>query len=261
MIHDRRERLVQNNEVGPAGIALESGEASNKANPLKPVLIFIHNDMLLCLKSPRNEQSLFVWYSTTQAVKCDRCATSSFCRSQASMAVQMIPMKRGEDAHTYRYLMPKLVLRPTSRSTDIVNTSAVCHDIGRTAICLRQWFITALSTTAGIDEATSEIQIRGIYDGPTLQNLVYDFIDVFVLCQSCENPETVMQAKGPSVLELHCRACGTSSRVQPGKSKAAQKMLAWILKNIKGKALQQSQATSDEPVDTLDDFSVRRDLF
>jgi translation initiation factor 5 len=93
-----------------------------------------------------------------------------------------------------------------------------------------------------------------------VQNALYDFIDLFILCPACENPETLMRPKGNG-LELHCRACGARSKVQPGKNKAAQKMLPWILKNINGKVLQQAQGGSDRPVDTLDDFSIQRDLF
>jgi translation initiation factor 5 len=175
------------------------------------------------------------------------------------MATQMLPVKAGEDVRTYRYLMPKLLLRSSARSTEVLNAAAVCHDLLRTPFCLRQWFALCLSTTATLDESASEIQIRGGHDAQKMQAAVYEFIDVFVLCPSCANPETLMRAKG-SVLELQCRACGAASRVQPGKNKAAQKMVPWILKNIQGKVLQ-PHAVVDRPIESLADVYVQRDLF
>jgi translation initiation factor 2 beta subunit (eIF-2beta)/eIF-5 len=167
-----------------------------------------------------------------------------------------IPVKRGEDPRSYRYLMPKVVVTSSLRSTSVLNVAEICHDIGRTPQCLQQWF----AITFGLTRCPSEIQIRGSRNAASVQNSIYDFIEAFVICPTCGNPETLMAVKGRD-LELYCRACGRSNPLRFPERSAPCKMAEWIRKNIASVALQEGRAPSDKPVESLDDFEDPRDTF
>ena len=167
----------------------------------------------------------------------------------------MIPVKKGEDPNTYRYMMPKVQIHSNSKCTSITNTDAICHDIGRTPLCLCQWIKTV--TSAAVRIADSQIQIRSPLTDKKLQEIIYDFIDHFILCPVCKNPETVMVPNG-SALSSQCHACGQNG-IFDTKSGAALKMAKWITKNF-DKNLQQHTLADDKEITTLDDFQVIRDL-
>jgi len=72
------------------------------------------------------------------------------------------------------------------------------------------------------------------------------FIEKYVLCKQCRNPETDLSVKG-EIISSKCRACGKNSTVDMG-----QKLSTYILKNAPGKekqaqsAQKKGQAAKDE---------------
>lgn len=57
-------------------------------------------------------------------------------------------------------------------------------------ICTNIVFGGELGTQVKIDKKLSQYVINGAHDADTLQRLLDIFIDKFVLCQACKNPET-----------------------------------------------------------------------
>jgi translation initiation factor 2 beta subunit (eIF-2beta)/eIF-5 len=170
-----------------------------------------------------------------------------------------IPVKKGEDPQTYRYLMPRVVTKTNATWTVISNTANICHDIGLMPPCLRHWLANALAVAAKMEK--SEILLQGNHhDGREIQNQIYQFIDAFILCSGCSNPETYLLAEGGR-LYRQCRACGQKRAVHFPKSKNLQKMEEWILSHIDSERLQEQVVKSDGAPDTLENFQVARDLF
>lgn len=174
-----------------------------------------------------------------------------------SSSSQMIPIKKGEDPHSYRYMMHRISSRIKGKSTIIGDMDLICHDIDRTQLCIKYWYTLSMSVTVRSDPKNpNELQINGRHETNTLQDSLYEFISVFVACPTCSNPETTMYVKNKSdgPLMLQCRACGSSSPVS-AKTKAQQKMSDWIIKHI-NEDLQFRQLKEEKKIETLDDFEV-----
>jgi translation initiation factor 5 len=67
--------------------------------------------------------------------------------------------------------------------------------------------------------------INGAHDASKLQDYLDGFIQKFVLCKKCKNPETDMDIKDSNIT-LDCKACGQRSDVDP-----RLKLSSFILKN------------------------------
>ena len=158
--------------------------------------------------------------------------------------VPMIPVKKDEDASSYRYKMPKLISRNLSSGngvkTTIINSTDIAKAIFRTPAALTQWFSYHLACQAKFSNQTNQIVLNGDHSTKKLQDSVYEFIDNFVLCPSCLNPETTLDKKG-NTLVLHCHACGhTEPACQGSRSSYVQKTLDWIISHLQTETKQTS---------------------
>jgi translation initiation factor 2 beta subunit (eIF-2beta)/eIF-5 len=110
----------------------------------------------------------------------------------------------------YRYKMPILVTKVEGRGNGIYtvleNLAAVGKALGRPPEHLLKYFATELSC------ASKTMSGRFILTGKheTLNWAIDKFIDGFVLCGKCKNPETDVAVKGK--MKMVCRACGTATK-------------------------------------------------
>lgn len=173
---------------------------------------------------------------------------------------EMIPIKKGEDPRSYRYMMHRITTKSKGKSTVIPDIDVICHEIGRSPLCIKTWYTISMGVTTQLDSKNqNELQINGKHDAKALQDSLYEFIAAFVACPTCSNPETTMfvkknSGKGDGPLLLQCRACGSSGPASV-KTKAQQKMATWIVKHI-NEDLQSHQLKDDKKIETLDDFEV-----
>ncbi|KAH0792442.1 Eukaryotic translation initiation factor 5 [Histomonas meleagridis] len=164
-----------------------------------------------------------------------------------SAKIPMIPIKKDADEH-YRYKMPRITARPQSSGngakTSILNGKAVAQAIGRPLNYLTQWFGYAFAVQAKQQQKQDTILLNGSHsEGKKLLNSLYEFIDNFVLCPVCQNPETTFEKKN-NVLYLHCHSCGNETPCQITKSAAyVQKMYDWILSHITEETKNSSNVT------------------
>lgn len=63
------------------------------------------------------------------------------------------------------------------------------------------------------DEKSDKWVVNGKHDQETLANLLDSFIEKFLLCQTCKNPETSMEVVKNGNIELRCMACGQVSSI------------------------------------------------
>lgn len=89
--------------------------------------------------------------------------------------------------------------------------------------------------------------VNGKHDAEALAQCLDKFIEKYVLCKQCRNPETDLSVKGESIF-AKCRACGKTSPVDMG-----HKLSTYILKNAPGKekAQQAAQAKNNKPASQL----------
>jgi translation initiation factor 5 len=71
--------------------------------------------------------------------------------------------------------------------------------------------------------------VNGKHDAEALAVCLDKFIEKYVLCKQCRNPETELSVKG-EIINAKCRACGKISNVDMG-----HKLSTFILKNAPGK--------------------------
>jgi translation initiation factor 5 len=79
------------------------------------------------------------------------------------------------------------------------------------------------------DKELTKVFIKGVTQGE-LQNAVYEFIEYFVICPTCKNPETILSKKKYSVY-IKCQACSHHDKVQ-SPNKIVDKLLDSYLKML-----------------------------
>jgi len=106
----------------------------------------------------------------------------------------------------------------------------VAHDLGRPPIYLTKFFGFELGAQAKVvgDGPTQRHIVNGAHDKEKLQDLLDVFINKFVLCGECKNPETELIIKGQHVLR-ECKACGKRTEIDKG-----HKLSSFIVKSPLG---------------------------
>lgn len=131
----------------------------------------------------------------------------------------------------YRYKMPRILAKVEGKGngikTVIVNMLEVAKAIGRPATYPCKYFGCELGAQTQFDFKNDRYIVNGSHDAAKLQDLLDGFIRKFVLCPSCDNPETeliVSTKKG--TISQGCKACGFH-----GPLEFNHKLNTFILKN------------------------------
>ncbi|EDK45976.1 eukaryotic translation initiation factor 5 [Lodderomyces elongisporus NRRL YB-4239] len=126
----------------------------------------------------------------------------------------------------YRYKMPPIQSKTEGRGngikTAIPNLGEVARALNRPPSYLVKFFGYELGAQTQIDR----FLVNGAHDTSELQDSLDGFINKFVLCGSCKNPETEIVLKGKDTLERDCKACGKVTIVDP-----KHKLYSYIVKN------------------------------
>lgn len=130
----------------------------------------------------------------------------------------------------YRYKMPPIQSKVEGRGngikTAVVNLSEVSRALGRPASYIVKYFGSELGAQTSMDEDKNRYLVNGVHDANELQDSLDGFINKFVLCANCKNPETEIQIKEKDNLQRDCKACGHISIIDP-----RHKLATYILKN------------------------------
>lgn len=113
------------------------------------------------------------------------------------------------DPH-YRYKMPAIKSCPQKNLTIITNLAEISRALQRQPDYLLEYFNLELKLRPLRDaQKHTTYAIRDFHDTPKLAKLLRGFINTFVLCSSCSNPETNIVFEGKnSLVCLSCEACG-----------------------------------------------------
>lgn len=110
----------------------------------------------------------------------------------------MIPINRKSADPFYRYKMPPLhVIREGKQGNPrsiIMNFLPVCDSLRRSPELIKQFFIYQLSVQ--IKMKNDKLVINGEIKGDILQDILYQFIDLLLICRQCDNPETSIRTMG-----------------------------------------------------------------
>jgi len=125
----------------------------------------------------------------------------------------------------YRYKMPKLLAKVEGKGngikTVIVNMVDIAKALNRPPMYPTKYFGCVLGAQVNCDQKNERYIVNGSHDSAKLQDLLDGFIQKYVLCAGCGNPETVLGCyikKG--IITSSCKACGYSGTI-PSQDKLA----------------------------------------
>lgn len=123
--------------------------------------------------------------------------------------------------------MPKLQVKYEGKNTGIktilINITDISNSIKRDPEHILKFLSYELNVQTKVDK--NKHVINGKHDQDLLQCLIFSFIEKFVLCKFCENPETFFV--NVTIFEMKCLACGNRSDVPDHKIKQV------LIKDIK----------------------------
>jgi translation initiation factor 5 len=129
----------------------------------------------------------------------------------------------------YRYKMERLQSKIEGKGngikTVIVNLSSVAQSLARPGAYVIKYFGFELGAQTNTNPADDRWIINGAHEASKLQDYLDGFINKFVLCKKCKNPETDVVIKDGRIV-LDCKACGQRSDVD-----LRLKLSGFILKN------------------------------
>merc|ERR1712080_794361 len=152
------------------------------------------------------------------------------------MGPQMLNIDQENEDNYYRYKMPPIQIKVEGKAgnpfTIIENLSDISNSLKRSTTIILKFFSSELGTKAITEKQASEkntkdfnrFKLVGRFNREDLQDKLYSFINNYVLCERCRNPETFFN-KQKKVLNRVCFACGHKTNT---KGKLSQS----IIKNI-----------------------------
>ncbi|CAE6346539.1 unnamed protein product [Rhizoctonia solani] len=147
-----------------------------------------------------------------------------------------VNIRRDVDDKFYRYKMPSLLTKIEGKGngikTVIPNMSDVSRALSRPPTYPTKFFGCELGAQTTFDEKSDRYIVNGAHDATRLRELLDGFIDKFVLCAECKNPETdlVVDSKTENI-SRDCKACGARTNVD-----MRHKLTTFIIKNPPKKA-------------------------
>jgi translation initiation factor 2 beta subunit (eIF-2beta)/eIF-5 len=108
----------------------------------------------------------------------------------------------------YRYKRPVASLKHSVNFTEFVNLDEVAAKLARTPDLLLFYIQQKLATQTNIKKKT----LRGRFSVQQIEELIKQFTQMFVLCGTCNNPETELTKKGHHG-RLICASCGGKTHV------------------------------------------------
>lgn len=130
----------------------------------------------------------------------------------------------------YRYKMPKLQSKIEGKGngikTVIPNMADIAKALSRPPAYVTKFFGSELGAQTICDDKNSRYIVNGAHEAERLSTILDAFIQKFVLCPGCDNPETVLAiTKDEKILRI-CKACGQRNTVD-----MLHKICTFILKN------------------------------
>jgi translation initiation factor 5 len=117
----------------------------------------------------------------------------------------------------YRYVIPAPVYEyinsKGTKITTLTNFETFCELLHFNKDVLIKILGKKLSCKTGVHKTTNVYYLQGYFDRETLNQILYDFIQQYLLCNSCDKPEVDMKFKSKGLRQC-CRACGYKGYVE-----------------------------------------------
>ncbi|ETS65229.1 hypothetical protein PaG_00299 [Moesziomyces aphidis] len=131
--------------------------------------------------------------------------------------MSVVNIRRDVDDKFYRYRMPLLQTKIEGKGngikTVIPNMSDIARSLSRPPAYPTKFFGCELGAQVSADDKTDRYIVNGAHDADRLRELLDGFIDKFVLCGDCKNPETDLKILKDGDILRNCKACGKRTGV------------------------------------------------
>ncbi|PWN53268.1 hypothetical protein IE53DRAFT_302810, partial [Violaceomyces palustris] len=142
----------------------------------------------------------------------------------------VVNIRRDVEDKFYRYRMPLLQTKIEGKGngikTVIPNMADIARALSRPPSYPTKFFGCELGAQTTQDDKTERYIVNGAHDANRLRELLDGFIDKFVLCGDCKNPETDLKIMKDGDILRDCKACGKRSGVD-----MRHKLTTFITKN------------------------------
>jgi translation initiation factor 5 len=142
-------------------------------------------------------------------------ATSSLTSSSGSSST--VNVIRGLDDPFYRYRMEPLRTKIEGNGngikTVLTNMDNIGKSLNRPPSYPTKYFGCELGAQTRFDDKTARYIVNGAHEAGKLSELLDEFIKKFVLCPSCNNPETDLLIDKNNDIVRVCKACGQRNLV------------------------------------------------
>jgi len=129
----------------------------------------------------------------------------------------------------YRYKMPRLQAKVEGKGngikTVVVNMVDIARSLDRPPTYVTKYFGCELGAQTQFDIKAERYIVNGCHDAAKMQDMLDGFIKRFVLCEKCDNPETVLKVK-KNMIAASCKACGHIFTID-----MRHKLTTYIVKN------------------------------
>ncbi|KAF8261000.1 translation initiation factor [Lactarius quietus] len=164
-----------------------------------------------------------------------------------------VNIRRDVDDKFYRYRMPVLLTKIEGKGngikTVVPNMSDVARALSRPPTYPTKFFGSELGAQTTVDEKNDRYIVNGAHDATRLRELLDGFIEKFVLCGSCKNPETDLIITKNEMIVRDCKACGERTSVD-----MRHRLSTYIIKNPpkkKGKKNKGGHAEAPSPTNEV----------
>lgn len=131
---------------------------------------------------------------------------------------------------SYRYKMPSLCINTQKTKMIITNIKEIADSLDRDPVIIVDFLKKKFSTAIKYDPNENKVEFKSI-EPAQIHEAIYEFIEYFVLCPTCKNPETVI-SNGKKNLYMQCKACSHYDKV-PINNKLIEKVYDTYIKIIK----------------------------
>jgi translation initiation factor 5 len=141
-------------------------------------------------------------------------------------------------------LQTKIEGKGNGIKTVIPNMSDVARALSRPPTYTTKFFGCELGAQTSFDEKNDRYIVNGAHNADRLRELLDVFIEKFVLCKSCKNPETelvILKVNRTEDIIRDCKACGERTGVD-----MRHKLTTFILKNPPVKVKKSKKKSGEE---------------
>ena len=137
----------------------------------------------------------------------------------------LINMQKDNFDPSYRYKMPPVEVKwegsGNGKKTIIVNIKKISRSIQRNIDEIIKYIGQSANAKAKLMKGSNDWEyavVSGYITDDTLQNIIYDYIEKYILCTMCGNPETFYMCKlSPMRVSKKCKACGNKEKINEDK--------------------------------------------